>query len=92
MINFSSRKTGAPVEWGKATIPPKMGKSAKSAMTDSFIERIKAYAFIRSIKLSVIALFALFPIFGGIVAFPHSTGAPVFLDEKFIIIQAYTKL
>ncbi len=44
MINFSSRKTGAPVEWGKATIPPKMGKSAKSAMTDSFIERIKAYA------------------------------------------------
>ena len=44
MIDSLSRRTGTPVTWGKSPKIQGTAKTAKSAMTDGFIERIKAYA------------------------------------------------
>ena len=44
MIDSLSRRTGMPVTWGKSPKIQGTAKTAKSAMTDGFIERIKAYA------------------------------------------------
>lgn len=44
MINSLSRRTGTPVTWEKSPKIQGTAKTAKSAMTDGFIERIKAYA------------------------------------------------
>lgn len=44
MIDSLSRRTGTPATWGKSPKIQGTAKTAKSAMTDGFIERIKAYA------------------------------------------------
>jgi len=45
MVNALSNKTGAPVKWGQSPKTQKAEKrTAESAMTDGYIERIKAYA------------------------------------------------
>ncbi len=44
MIDSLSGRTGTPVKWGKSSKTQGAEKTAKSAMTDGFIERIKAYA------------------------------------------------
>jgi len=44
MIDSLSNRTGISVKWGKSSETQGTEKTAKSAMTDGFIERIKAYA------------------------------------------------
>ena len=44
MIDSLSNRAGTPVKWGKSSKAQGTAKTAKSAMTDGFIERIKAYA------------------------------------------------
>ena len=44
MIDSLSNRTGTPVNWGKSSKAQGTEKTAKSAMTDGFIKRIKAYA------------------------------------------------
>ena len=45
MVSPLSGRTGTPVKWGQGTKVQKAEKrTAESAMTDGFIERIKAYA------------------------------------------------
>ena len=44
MIDSLSNITGTPVKWGKSSETQGTEKTAKSAMTDGFIEQIKAYA------------------------------------------------
>ena len=45
MISPLSNSTGTPVKWGQSAKTQKAGKrTAESAMTDGFIERIKEYA------------------------------------------------
>ena len=44
MIDSLSNITGTPVKWGKSSETQDIEKTAKSAMSDGFIERIKAYA------------------------------------------------
>ena len=44
MIDSLSNRTGTPIEWAKSSKTQGTEKTAKSAMTDGFIERIKAYA------------------------------------------------
>ena len=44
MIDSLSSRTGTPVNWGKSSKAQGTEKTAKSAMTDGFIERIKEYA------------------------------------------------
>ena len=44
MIDSLSRRSGTPATWGKSPKIQGTAKTAKSAMTDGFIERIKAYA------------------------------------------------
>ena len=44
MIDSLSNITDTPVKWGKSPETKDTEKNAKSAMTDGFIERIKAYA------------------------------------------------
>ena len=44
MIDSLSNRTGTPIEWAKSSKTHGTEKTAKSAMTDGFIERIKAYA------------------------------------------------
>ena len=44
MIDSLSGRAGTPVKWGKSSQTQGAEKTAKSAMTDGFIERIKAYA------------------------------------------------
>ena len=44
MIDSLSNRAGTPVIWGKSSKAQGTAKTAKSAMTDGFIERIKSYA------------------------------------------------
>ena len=44
MIDSLSSRTGTPVKWGKGSESQGIEKTAKSAMSDGIIERIKAYA------------------------------------------------
>lgn len=44
MIDSLSNRAGTPVTWGKSSKAQGTAKTAKSAMTDGFAERIKAYA------------------------------------------------
>lgn len=44
MIDSLSGRAGAPIKWGKSSQTPGAEKTAKSAMTDGFIARIRAYA------------------------------------------------
>ena len=44
MIDSVSNRTGPSIKWGKSSETQGTEKNAKSAMTDGFIERIKAYA------------------------------------------------
>ena len=44
MIDSLSNRAGTPVTWGKSSKAQGNAKTAKSAMTDGFAERIKAYA------------------------------------------------
>lgn len=44
MMNPLSSRTWIPVQWGKSASTQSTERTAKSAMTDGFIERIKAYA------------------------------------------------
>lgn len=44
MIDSLLNRTGTPIKWGNSPKTQTAEKSAESAMTDSFIERIKAYA------------------------------------------------
>lgn len=44
MVSPLSNSTGAPVKWGQSPKTQKTEKTAKSAMTDGFVEQIKKYA------------------------------------------------